>query len=78
MRKPLINLVVKPILILLSSGIMGLVFGILPCYLFTLFGADLRDWCGYKSTPPHFFLQFGIGFSLASVIAAYVLYFRKR
>jgi hypothetical protein len=78
MDRVLINLNVKPVLILVAAGVTGLVFGILPCYLFPLFGANERNWCGYKSEPPHFFLQFWIGFLLTTVIISYLAYFKKR
>jgi len=76
-KKPLVNLLVKPALILIVGVAMGLLFGILPCYLFPVFGADVRSWCGYKSEPPHFVLQFWLGFVLAAAVTAYLAY-RKR
>jgi hypothetical protein len=78
MPKLLINLLIKPVLILLAAGVTGLLFGILPCYLFPLFGANERNWCGYKSEPPHFLLQFWMGFTLMAVIITYFTYFKKR
>jgi len=76
--KLLINLLIKPILILLAAGVTGVIFGVLPCCIFPLFGADEQNWCGYKNEPPHFLLQFWIGFILMAVIISYFAYFEKR
>ena len=74
----LLNWLVKPLLVLLASAATGLAFGILPCYIFPLFGADDRTWCGGKSEPRHFFLQFWMGAVLAALIVTYLCYFRRR
>jgi hypothetical protein len=68
----------KVILIIASGGIAGLLLGIFPCYVFPLFGANARNWCGYKSEPPYFIELFLAGFILTTAIAVYFLYFRKR
>lgn len=78
MPKLLMAAIVKPVLILLSGCVMGLAFGVVPCYLFPLFGADIRNWCGHRSEPPHFVVQFWLGFLLTVAVTAYFLYFRKR
>lgn len=70
--------IVKVILIIASGGIGGVLLGIFPCYVFPLFGANSRNWCGYKSEPPYFVELFLAGFILTAVIAAYFLHLRKR
>ena len=78
MRKWLVNLILKPVLIVLAGGAMGLAFGVIPCYLFPLLGGVVRNWCGHRSEPPHFVLQFWLGFLLAAAVTSWVLYCRKR
>ena len=78
MPRWLMATIVKPVVVLFSGGIMGLVFGVVPCYLFPLFGAAVRNWCGHRSEPPHFMLQFWLGFFLAAAIAIWLLYLRKK
>jgi hypothetical protein len=56
---------------------MGSVFGILPCYLFPLFGGNSLTWCGNKSTPPYFEIQVGIGFFLMMGLGIYLFYIKK-
>jgi hypothetical protein len=76
--KLFIALLVKPILILIAATANGLAFGIISCYLFPLFGANDRNWCGFKSAPPYFEWQFSGGFVLAVLIAIYFAYFFKK
>jgi hypothetical protein len=54
---------VKVFFVLILSAGVGLLFGILPCYLFPVLGIP-GQWCGFKSEPPHFETQFMIGFLL--------------
>jgi hypothetical protein len=68
----------KVILIVLGGGTGGVLLGIFPCYVFPLFGANSRNWCGYKSEPPYFVELFLAGFILTAATAAYFLCFRKR
>jgi hypothetical protein len=68
----------KALLLLCAAFIIGLVFGILPCYLFPVFGCDSRIWCGFKSEPMYFFEQFWIGAVLTIGLGGYALFFRKR
>lgn len=77
MKRSLINLFVKPLVILSASSVTGLAFGVIPCYIFPFLGADPRKWCGYKSEPPHFLLQFWVGFILAALLVAYLAYREK-
>lgn len=74
LKRLLLNILVKPVAIVLAGTAIGLVFAILPCYAFPYFGADPRDWCGYKSEPPHFVLQFWTGFLFAAATATYFAY----
>ena len=67
------------ILALCLSGAIGLLFGILPGYVFPTVGADAREGWGYKGEPPHFSMQFSIGFLLsATSILCAALARRKR
>jgi len=68
----------KIILIIAVSSIAGGLLGIFPCYVFPFFGANSRNWCGYKSEPPYFVELFWAGFVLTAAIAVYLLYRRKR
>lgn len=77
MKNILRNVLLKPLLILVASIFIGLVFGILPCYVFPGFGADERTWCGYKNEPKYFFLQFWTGFFVAAAVSTWLAY-RKR
>lgn len=70
--------IAKVILIVVSGGIGGVLLGIFPCYVFPLFGANARNWCGYKSEPPYFVELFLAGFFVTVAVTAYFLYFRKR
>jgi hypothetical protein len=74
----LISGIGKIFLTVVGSGIAGILLGIFPCYVFPLFGANSRNWCGYKSEPPYFVELFWVGFSVTAVLAVYVLYFKKR
>lgn len=78
MLRPLIQFIIKLIFILLVSITVGLMFGFLPCYVFPWFGADYRDWCGFKSEPPHFIFQFWLGFILAALVSSYFFYRSRR
>jgi hypothetical protein len=60
------KLLVTVPLALVAGVLGGLLLGIAPCYLF---GGG--NWCGFKSEPPHFFLQFAIGALLAVVLVVY-------
>ncbi|MEQ1775306.1 MAG: hypothetical protein ABL891_16125 [Burkholderiales bacterium] len=68
----------KAFLIFVGSGTAGVLLGIFPCYIFPLFGANARNWCGYKSEPPYFVELFSLGFVVTAVLAVYFLYFKKR
>jgi Na+-driven multidrug efflux pump len=68
----------KTLLIVVGCGTAGVLLGIFPCYVFPLFGANSRNWCGYKSEPPYFIELFWVGFFVTAVLAMYFLYFRKR
>jgi hypothetical protein len=65
-------------LVLLASFAGGLAFGIVPCYLFPLLGANDRTWCGFKSEPPHFYEQFWLGAVATGLLLGYALFARKR
>jgi hypothetical protein len=67
----------KVLFILSLSGGVGLLFGVLPCYVFPPMGGDYRQWCGFKSAPPHFETQVTIGFLVTMVVSTYLLYKRK-
>jgi len=58
------------VLVPTAAFVVGLLFGILPCYLFVPLGIPGR-WCGFKSEPPHFVAQFWIG---AAVGAGTILF----
>lgn len=76
MRSP-VKFVAIIALVVAASAIVGLLFGILPCYVFPAFGANAQAWCGYKSEPPHFLLQFSIGFLLSAMAVSYWLHARR-
>lgn len=78
MKKSVFYFLLIFFLILGGSLVAGLAFGITPCYVFPWFGASERDWCGFKSGPPHFILQFWIGFALTAVLEIYGLYKKKK
>jgi hypothetical protein len=69
--------IVKVSLIVVSGSVGGVLMGIFPCYVFPLFGANARNWCGYKSEPPYFVELFLAGFIVTVAVTAYFLYFRK-
>ena len=60
-RMVVVKLLLKGIAIIAGALVVGLCFGILPCYVFPPLGGSLARWCGYKDAPPHFGLQFGLG-----------------
>lgn len=64
--------------VVLAGCLGGLAVGILPCYVFPWFGADARDWCGYKSGPPHLVIQFWLGFAVTVGFALALLLRRRR
>ncbi len=70
------RLAIKVILVLIASLTLGLLFAIVPCYLFPLFGADARVWCGYKSLGQYFEETFLIGAVLGLILAAIGLFHR--
>ena len=78
LKRLLLNFVVKPVAVVLGATAVGVAFAILPCYVFPLFGADYHNWCGFKSTPPHFVLQFWIGFIFAVAVGGYLSYRPRR
>jgi hypothetical protein len=73
-----IKFFLTPISILILSIAMGLAFGILPCYVFPLLGANAGTWCGLKSEPKYFFIQVSLGFLLMMGFSIYAFYFRRR
>jgi len=72
----LTQLVLKPLLVVLLAAIGGVSCGVAPCYLVpqTL----TREFCGYKSEPPHFVTQFWFGCVLTALTTIYFLYLRHR
>jgi hypothetical protein len=65
----------KPFLIVATSLLVGLTFGILPYSVFPFLSAKEITWRGHKSERPHLALQFWLGFAIAFVLASYFLYF---
>jgi len=76
--KPILLAAAKLAITAIAGCVAGLAFGILPCYVFPIFGASGRDWCGFKSEPPHFVLQFWLGFVLAAIVVSYFAFRTRR
>jgi hypothetical protein len=74
--KVLLQFVLKPLLVLLLSAVGGVVCAVAPCYVVPQ--ALTREFCGYKSAPPHFVAQFWVGCVLAGFTASYFMYRRRR
>lgn len=74
----MLRALLKLALVLLASFVVGLAFGILPCYLFPLVGGNTYTWCGFKSEPRYFFEQFLLGAGLTGLLLGYLLFFRRR
>jgi hypothetical protein len=78
LKQLVLNLVAKPLLALTMGTVFGLLFVILPCYVFPLLGSTSDSWCGYKGLPPHFAIQFWTGFGLAVALSLYLSYRKSR
>jgi hypothetical protein len=70
--KKIIIIFAKVFFIAVVSFIVGLLFGVLPCYVLG------SAWCGHKSAPPYFDLQFAIGSALALVLLSYRMFRTRR
>ncbi len=60
------GLVLVLALVFFNPVVVGLGFGILPCYVLPTIG-EIR-WCGYKSAPPYFGEQAATGAALSVVV----------
>ena len=73
------RLLLKVVCVPLAALVLGLIFAIAPCYVFpAVFGTSTRDWCGYKSGPPHFELQFILGAVFGAVGTIWGLFVARR
>jgi hypothetical protein len=66
--------ILKALAVLVAAIVVGLLFAIVPCYLFVELGASERTWCGNRSTPPYFFVQLLVGAVVGAVGTAAALF----
>ena len=69
-------LLLKIIGIFAGGVVVGIACGILPCYIFPLFGGSTHTWCGMKSEPKYFFVQVFVGFVIGLVAFGWLLFRR--